>query len=149
MLSRLVISFLPRSKHLLLSWLQSPSVSISLANPAFITCSLCGPGRIMYISELHHLVVDRGYKYSEWNESMCIKNPRQCQACSRWALWKCQLLVLLLRLEARGQGITFRMTQSLWIQHKLAGTNDVQDGRRFSFHRPWASLYLHCDASTC
>ena len=28
MLSRLVITFLPRSKHLLLSWLQSPSVVI-------------------------------------------------------------------------------------------------------------------------
>ena len=28
MLSRLVIAFLPRSKHLLISWLQSPSVAI-------------------------------------------------------------------------------------------------------------------------
>ena len=28
MLSRLVISFLPRNKHLLISWLQSPSVVI-------------------------------------------------------------------------------------------------------------------------
>ena len=28
MLSRLVITFLPRSKHLLLSWLQSPSAMI-------------------------------------------------------------------------------------------------------------------------
>ena len=27
MLSRLVITFLPRSKHLLISWLQSPSAS--------------------------------------------------------------------------------------------------------------------------
>ena len=27
MLSRLVIAFLPRSKHLLISWLQSPSAS--------------------------------------------------------------------------------------------------------------------------
>ena len=30
MLSRLVIAFLPRSKHLLISWLQSPSVSVIL-----------------------------------------------------------------------------------------------------------------------
>ena len=29
MLSRLVIAFLPRSKHLLFSWLQSPSTVIS------------------------------------------------------------------------------------------------------------------------
>ena len=28
MLSRLVITFLPRSKHLLISWLQSPSAMI-------------------------------------------------------------------------------------------------------------------------
>ena len=28
MLSRLVINFLPRSKHLLISWLQSPSAEI-------------------------------------------------------------------------------------------------------------------------
>ena len=28
MLSRFVIAFLPRSKHLLISWLQSPSVVI-------------------------------------------------------------------------------------------------------------------------
>ena len=42
MLSRLVIAFLPRSKHLLISWLQSPSAVIlepkeikSLAFPFF------------------------------------------------------------------------------------------------------------------
>ena len=28
MLSRLVITFLPRSKHLLISWLQSPSAGV-------------------------------------------------------------------------------------------------------------------------
>ena len=33
MLSRLVISFLPRSKHLLISWLQSPSAVIFGAPP--------------------------------------------------------------------------------------------------------------------
>ena len=33
MLSRLVITFLPRSKHLLISWLQSPS-----SNCCFLTC---------------------------------------------------------------------------------------------------------------
>ena len=31
MLSRLVIAFLPRSKHLLISWLQSPSAGIFLS----------------------------------------------------------------------------------------------------------------------
>ena len=32
MLSRLVVAFLPRSKHLLISWLQSPSAVILEAN---------------------------------------------------------------------------------------------------------------------
>ena len=33
MLSRLVIAFLPRSKRLLISWLQSPSAVISEPHP--------------------------------------------------------------------------------------------------------------------
>ena len=37
MLSRLVITFLPRSKHLLISWLQSPSAVI-LEPPKKIKC---------------------------------------------------------------------------------------------------------------
>ena len=34
MLSRLVIAFLPRSKHLLISWLQSPSATVSIVSPS-------------------------------------------------------------------------------------------------------------------
>ena len=41
MLSRLVISFLPRSKHLLISWLQSPSAVI--LEPPKIKCGPCSP----------------------------------------------------------------------------------------------------------
>ena len=33
MLSRLVVTFLPRSKHLLISWLQSPSAAILYTHP--------------------------------------------------------------------------------------------------------------------
>ena len=47
MLSRLVIAFLPRSKHLLISWLQSPfavilepakmkSVTVSIVSPSYL-----------------------------------------------------------------------------------------------------------------
>ena len=47
MLSRLLITFLPRSKHLLISWLQSPSavilkppkiksVTVSIASPIYL-----------------------------------------------------------------------------------------------------------------
>ena len=53
MLSRLVIAFLPRSKHLLISWLQSPSavilkpkkiksVTVSVASPS-ICHEVMGP----------------------------------------------------------------------------------------------------------
>ena len=44
MLSRLVITFLPRSNHLLISWLQSPS-SVILEPPkiTFLTVSIVSP----------------------------------------------------------------------------------------------------------
>ena len=47
MLSRLVITFLPRSKHLLISWLQSPSTvilelpKIKSATVATVSPSIC------------------------------------------------------------------------------------------------------------
>ena len=44
MLSKLVISFLPRSKHLLISWLQSPSVAISEPKKIkYVTVSTVSP----------------------------------------------------------------------------------------------------------
>ena len=44
MLSRLAIAFLPRSKHLLISWLQSPSV-VTLEPPKIksVTVSIVSP----------------------------------------------------------------------------------------------------------
>ena len=44
MLSRFVIAFLPRSKHLLISWLQSPSAVIlepSKIKSAIVSPSIC------------------------------------------------------------------------------------------------------------
>ena len=44
MLSRLAIAFLPRSKHLLISWLQSPStvmVKIKLVTIYSVSPSIC------------------------------------------------------------------------------------------------------------
>ena len=53
MLSKLVITFLPRSKHLLISWLQSSSVVI-LEPPkiksATVSPSICHEVMICYIS---------------------------------------------------------------------------------------------------
>ena len=59
MLSRLVITFLPRSKHLLISWLQSPSavilepkkiksVTISIVSPS-ICHEVMGPDAMIFV----------------------------------------------------------------------------------------------------
>ena len=59
MLSRLVLTFLPRSKHLLISWLQSPSAvilefrKIKSATVSTVSPSIChevmGPGAMIFI----------------------------------------------------------------------------------------------------
>ena len=62
MLSRLVITFLPRSKHLLISWLQSPSavileprkiksVTVSIVSPS-ICYEVMGPDLSFLNAEL-------------------------------------------------------------------------------------------------
>ena len=44
MLSRLVITFLPKSKHLLISWLQSPfAVILEAKKINFVTVSIVSP----------------------------------------------------------------------------------------------------------
>ena len=59
MLSRLVITFLPRSKHLLISWLQSPSavilepkkiksVTVSIVSPS-ICHEMMGPDAMILV----------------------------------------------------------------------------------------------------
>ena len=56
MLSRLVIAFLPRSKHLLLSWLQSPSaVILEPKKLKFLTVSIVSPS---ICHDLHFLNVE-------------------------------------------------------------------------------------------
>ena len=56
MLSRLVIAFLPRSKRLLISWLQSPSVVIfepkktkSLTVSTLISHEVMGPDAMIFV----------------------------------------------------------------------------------------------------
>ena len=59
MLSRLVIAFLPRSKHLLISWLQSPSalvlepkkiksLTVSIVSPS-ICHEVMGPDAMIFV----------------------------------------------------------------------------------------------------
>ena len=48
MLSRLVIAFLPRSQHLLISWLQSPSaVILEPRKIKFVTAFIVSPSICM------------------------------------------------------------------------------------------------------
>ena len=61
MLSKLVLTFLPRSKHLLISWLQSPSAvileppKIKSATVSTVSPSIChevmGPDAMIFVSE--------------------------------------------------------------------------------------------------
>ena len=52
-LSRLVITFLPRSKHLLISWLQSPSmVILELKKIKSVTVSIIPPSICHEVMEL-------------------------------------------------------------------------------------------------
>ena len=59
MLSRLVLTFLPRSKHLLISWLQSPSavileppkiksITVYIVSPS-TCCEVMGPGAMIFV----------------------------------------------------------------------------------------------------
>ena len=62
MLSRFVIAFLPRNKHLLISWLQSPSavilepkkiksVTVSIVSP-FFCHEVMGPDAVVFIFQM-------------------------------------------------------------------------------------------------
>ena len=61
MLSRLVITFLPRSKHLLISWLQSPSaVTLESKKIKPVTVSIVSPSichEVMGPDGSHHYIV--------------------------------------------------------------------------------------------
>ena len=48
MLSRFIIAFLPRSKHLLISWLQSPSAVILEPKKMSVTASIFSPSIICH-----------------------------------------------------------------------------------------------------
>ena len=70
MLSRLVITFLPRSKCLLLSWLQSPSAVIlepkkikSDTVPPFISHEVMGPDAMIFVLSVLHTLKTNGLCY--------------------------------------------------------------------------------------
>ena len=56
MLSRLVITFLPRSKHLLISWLQSPSHTYEPSSCVFKDMNMCShiqSHKLIHVSGIH------------------------------------------------------------------------------------------------
>ena len=58
MLSRLVITFLPRSKHLLISWLQSPSaVILEPKKIKSVTVSIVSPSIGHEVMELEAMIL--------------------------------------------------------------------------------------------
>ena len=58
MLSRLVIAFLSRSKHLLISWLQSPSaVILEPRKIKFVTVSIVYPSLSHEVMELDAMII--------------------------------------------------------------------------------------------
>ena len=53
--SRFVIAFLPRSKHLLISWLQSPSaVILEPKKIKFVAVSIVSPWRVILLLNTEH-----------------------------------------------------------------------------------------------
>ena len=78
MLSRLVITFLPRSKHLLISWLQSPSAVI-LEPPKIksVTVSTVSPSsnRIAQTTNMNDLPTERAQSGSEGPGMWLLQMP--------------------------------------------------------------------------
>jgi len=59
MLSRLFVAFLPNSKHLLISWLQSPSaVVLEPKKINFVTISIFSPSISHEVMELDAMILD-------------------------------------------------------------------------------------------
>jgi len=88
MLSRLVITFLPRSKHLLISWLQSPSAVIWRSNSGLLWVEY-------YLSKSHAHMKSWNMIIVDW--IVPLKRYVQVSPCShkcdliwRWVLCRCE-----------------------------------------------------------
>ena len=76
MLSRLIIAFLPRSKHLLISWLQSPSaVILELRKIKSVTVSIVSPS-------IFHEVMGPD------NHDLSFLNVKFSECWVFWVLWR-------------------------------------------------------------
>ena len=100
MLSRLVITFLPRSKHLLISWLQS--LSAVILKPPKIksdTVSIVSPSICLYEDhgiQSHHFMANRwgsGRDFIFWGSKITVDNDcsheiKRCLLLGRKAITK-------------------------------------------------------------
>ena len=62
MVSRLVIAFLPRSKRLLISWLQSPSAVIWELISVVNQCKYVNISYLLYYTDFLSLLTEKSYK---------------------------------------------------------------------------------------
>ena len=101
MLSRLVITFLPRSKSLLISWLQSPSVvilepkkiksvTVSIVSPS-ISHEVMGPDAMIFqprqqIKKQGHYFANKGLSSQSCGFSTVVM-----YACESWTIKKAEL----------------------------------------------------------
>ena len=85
MLSRLVITFLPRSKHLLISWLQSPSAVTNL-DSILKRRNINLPTKVCLVKAMVFPVVMYGC------ESWTIKKA-ECQRIDAFELWCCRRIL--------------------------------------------------------
>ena len=85
MLSRFIVAFLPRSKHLLISWLQSLSTVIfELKKIKFVTVSIFSP------SICHEVMGPVGREQISQDGAVRLSYPTGCHSCPMfYKLWLC------------------------------------------------------------
>ena len=84
MLSRLVIAFLPRSKHLLISWLRSPSaVILELKKIKSVTVFIVFPGICHEVVELDAMILVFWSVHTTSRSSQTKSNAKRQNGCLR------------------------------------------------------------------
>ena len=124
MLSRLVITFLPRSKHLLISWLQSPtgvileppkieSLTIVTISPSCITYS-----RKEYEKEymyMYHFALEQ--KLTQHCKSTILQLKKKKKSGPRRSFWTSREAIMAGDKSGRSRGkgkVKRDLTQDLW-----------------------------------
>ena len=128
MLSRLVIAFLPRSKCLLISWLQSPSavilepkrlksVTVSIVSP-FICHGVMGPDAMILVFECW--VLSQLYQVTKQADSLPAEPPGKPRNTGVGSLSLLQWIFLT-------QELNLGLLHCRWILYQL-GYQDIPEG---------------------